>query len=93
MKRVKITVTRDDIKAGVRGSVFRCPVALAVLRQLLPGFTVEVTNARIMVTPPETDHWRVEPAEFWLNRRAAWAITRYDITGKMEPFSFYLDIL
>ncbi len=74
---MKIDVTAADIKAGRQNSCSSCPVALAVQRQC-PGQKVHVNRIAVYID----NHPHPLPVEV----RAI--ITRFDHTGKCEPYSF-----
>lgn len=100
--KVKINVTRSDIKAGERESCVGCPVARAALRALSEhGYqTVHVFPSSIDARNP--DH--TSARSFNLPKRAGAFIDRFDTAHpkrdqgfqypkhSFEPFSFFINI-
>lgn len=81
---MKITVTQDDIAAGVRDSCFKCPIARAVNR----AFGID--NA--VVGPREVSHYRGNRKlwQFPLPPEARQFITRFDHGLPVAPMEFEL---
>lgn len=79
---MRIEVTEEDIRKGVRLDCYECPVALAISRATESDAHVEGdvmldgNRRRVFVLPDE------------VTRR----IRVYDFVGEMEPFSFDLAI-
>lgn len=89
MKTVKIDVTQEDIDLGRPQCAYRCPVALAISR-ILEGKVGEV-----IVGDEEVHINRLNDEDFVLrthSENVSGRIKTYDDTGKMDPFSFELEL-
>lgn len=84
MPRVRIEVTENDIRHGIRGSVNHCPVALAVRRE---GYDASVGVSLVSIyqgsrvvahaeLPPEVRRW----------------VRDYDWKQPVGPISFDLEL-
>lgn len=90
--KVTIEVTAEDIANGRQRSPGNCPVALAGKRVLPDGSYFAVCPEYVHYVSPED---RVEFVNVCRVEFPSWVgqtIKGYDDTGKMEPFSFDLDI-
>lgn len=79
---MKIQVTDEDIKGGIRGDCHHCPIARAVRRitgrgGVSVGFTIAVN-----------DRLTGQPRYHKMPETALAAIKWFDNTGMMEPFEF-----
>lgn len=83
----KIKVTQSLIDAGDRESCTRCPVAMAIAEATNVIPYVDLTGAYLyMSVNPKRDIHLNFPKEVTSK------INLYDLTGKMKPFEFDLDI-
>ena len=80
MKKIKINVTKNDIKNGVKLHGGRCPIALAMRRKIKNFETVDrlevVIGGKRLQTPP-----RIE--EF---------IRKFDHNIKVNASSFFIEV-
>jgi len=84
MKRIKINVTKTDIKKGQRCAAGCCPIALAVLRKF-KGYAVSVSPYSVGVGHYNAlERWK----DYALPRAATEFIFRFDAKQEVEPFSF-----
>lgn len=76
---MKIEITAEDIKNGVRSNLFRCPLALALSRAL---GTQAIIHRCIIPDATKPCQWGVTPPEVleWLRD--------YDDGFEVLPFSF-----
>ena len=81
-----INVTATDIRLGKRKDPRRCPVFRAIRRSI--GGYIYVGNNAVQIRSHPSNVATVVA----LPMRVDAAITRYDRTGKMKPFSFKLAI-
>lgn len=82
---VTFSVTQEDIDAGLPIDCKNCAVARAG-RRALPDHELLVTHSHVSMIV-DRRHLQIDlPA--WVSDR----IRAYDSTGKMEPFSFDLDL-
>ncbi len=83
---VWIDVTADDVRQGERCHSYRCPLGRAINRAL-PGSDALINAhlATVSIGPADRRMLRL-PGE------AARAVVRYDETGEMRPFGFWLDL-
>lgn len=81
MKRIKVSVTKNDIRRGVAQRTDRCPVALAVTRALRSQAFVETDEIRVHIPVP---------CRMTTPRKAAQFIQSFDGGQKVNPFTFYL---
>lgn len=98
MRKVKVSVTQEQIKWGKQGEPESCPVALAICTKLheiggIPGkpyCTVSVTGSIFYISCKEKPEDVKMVIEQEINPRVAQKIARYDKYGTMAPFDFYL---
>jgi hypothetical protein len=86
MKRLKVTVTQEDIDEGERGECSRCPIALAIKRVFSNTFvSVNGADARV----EEVDGRR---RWYSLSKSAREFIASFDSDGKIavKPATFVL---
>ena len=89
--KVKISVTAEDIKLGVRCSILSCPIARAVKRKH-PGFK---TNKDLFVCVGKFEFTCYKEAKqkcFKLSKTAQTFINRFDSNQNVKPFSFIANI-
>lgn len=96
---VTINVTRRRINRGSAGDAVDCPVAHAVNSVLRRQFIAVVHSDGIYIVPRGTStrmiRLKLMPTikhKVSYPRKVQIAISSYDISGKMEPFSFKLNI-
>jgi hypothetical protein len=78
--KIKITVTKDDIKSGHRGSVYCCPIAISVRRQAFSSKNVSVSAGDCSIA-----------GTYWeLSRSAQRFISAFDNGRPVKPFSFIM---
>jgi hypothetical protein len=86
---MKITVTREDIRAGIQRDCERCPVALAIKRAInenvivLPAGFYKTDHTGFRYFPENTYRWIRRYDKLW--RPLRWLLCR--------PFTFELDRL
>jgi hypothetical protein len=84
-KRVKISVTEDDISKGKPGQPRSCPIARAAARSFgCSSKCVSVGPLDMSVAGDELDFYAVLPA------CAQTFIGRFDSNDPVKPFSFYV---
>jgi len=83
MKRIKINVTKNDIKKGKRCQSGDCPIALAAHRKF-KGSAVSVGPFTLGVSQYDHECWR----DYTLPKAASNFILKFDCREKVEPFSF-----
>lgn len=83
---VTVDVTQDDIRDGVRGQCYRCPVARAISRLLVSTVLAQVTPGLVVFPACGT----VPPVP--LPEHAGRWIDAFDGGYNVRPFSFVLDI-
>ena len=87
--RLTVQVTQDDIDAGVRDSCSRCPVAFALQRLANVRFAIVNKHHATVVFGNDLQATVNEDARSEdLFRR----IHRFDLHGRMEPFSFSINV-
>lgn len=79
MRAIKINVTKDHIRRGVRGSACDCPIALA-LKQTLITHNVSVSSTAIVVNN----------IGFSVDKKDLRFIERFDAGQPVRPYSFDL---
>lgn len=84
MSRFKITVGEKDIKYGKRRDMYNCPVARAICKT----FKIPISSKLVQVWSRGVDI----NEEAQISNNVTKKIERFDKTGIMKPFSFYLDI-
>ena len=77
--KLSIRVTQDDIKNGVPGSPYSCPVARAIRR---------VANRKSVAVG--VSYCRINHIRYGFPEMVADNISRYDLGYAMRPFSFKL---
>ncbi len=86
-----ISVTAEDIKNGENGSIFSCPIALAVNR-VFPGKVARVGNNHLSIGDSELG--LDNRVFYFLPKLAQDFISRVDdpteFSIPLEPFSFFL---
>ena len=92
---MRIEVTEEDIRNGLRWCCFACPVALAIARTLRrPGFAVDGSGI-VTYTNPRNEAVRVPVPQADMDRMARW-ILEFDYSEAKKadtipkPFSFEL---
>lgn len=80
MRSIKINVTNDHIRRGVRGSACDCPIALALKETLITN-SVSVTGARMLVNHV----W------FVVDKKDIRFMERFDAGQPVRPYSFDLN--
>lgn len=83
---MRVDVTEDDIRRGVRGNHNRCPVALAVQRE---GFPHAMVSAVIC----EGDTWRPGHLHSPTPPEVRVFTSQFDAGVDVKPFSFEFDWL
>lgn len=85
MPTIRIEVTQEDIKDGVRGDCYTCPLARAIGRAMdLPGSAFVTLRSLYL-----DDFTRI----CWLPVAAAEFVTKFDLAkSAAEPFSFDLEV-
>lgn len=82
-KRVKIIVTKNNIKNGIRGNPLQCPIAKALRRK---------TNTIYSVTPSLIRLWS-QPEKYCLTPKKVFKfIRKFDNRKKVNPFSFCIKL-
>lgn len=89
-----IEVTPEDIRLGVRKACQLCPIARSILR------ATGVDQARVITVSPGLRDWEVSLYQYnnghsvtvLLPRIAAAFAEKFDVGGKVEPFTFDLPI-
>ena len=83
-KRIRINVTNEDIEKGNKGSIWHCPVALAVKRRL-PEKHLYVTNYGYVV---------IETRDIVLSQKVQDFIDDFDgwKNTSFNSFSFYIKV-
>lgn len=84
---IKIEVTEEDIKDGVRENVKQCPVARAVLRQLDFAEVVEVSMGGIDINFDVPGRKFIR---YKIPKKVMRFIQRFDEGKSVKPFSFVL---
>lgn len=82
-----ISVTKEDIIKGNRGSADRCPVALAFKRALLPKQSKIAVGSQTFSVRIKGHYSQGD-----LPARAIRFIRRFDSSESVKPFTFALDI-
>jgi hypothetical protein len=83
--KTTINVTQEHIDKGKKGKCRECPIALAVQEKCISEISVGVISGAIFFD--DDSHPASEMAVEAI--RFVWA---FDLNGKVEPFSFDLDI-
>jgi hypothetical protein len=88
---MRIQVLPDDIRWGHKSDGGLCPVARAIRRET-PAGTVEVGHYKVRLWDGHPSPLDSIPPDKVLDLPfvVTWMITRYDITGEMDPFGFEL---
>lgn len=81
MTTIQISVTADDINAGIKNHCSKCPVALAVCRHL--PMTEEVTSVSV---------WLGDDKAIDLPATARNFIRAFDAGERVEPIIFELEV-
>jgi hypothetical protein len=94
MKRIRVMVTKRDVRDGRPGNWWLCPIAIA-LWPLMGRFLICVAGNSVVLydgpLPGESvnlNRLRVV-AEFGLPRSAERRLQRFDKRQQVKPFSFY----
>ena len=85
-KKIKVSITKEDIENGKARRCAICPVSLACARALGVKF-VSVTNVSLYGFYPKDDFLGNLPI------RVQKFIERFDAGKKCDPFTFTLDIV
>lgn len=81
--KLKIEVTEEDIKNGIKCNPCRCPIALAVIRALdVPVCDVEVENNIYLIYPNRQFVYRDSTGKI------QYFISAYDHDRMVIPFEF-----
>lgn len=92
MKTYTINVTQEDINNGVKGSPRKCPVALAVQRQI-PSARVFVQTGYYVKRKLFSSRQIDFKIPYQVGNRIVSFDFGHDFAGeKMEPFTFQLEI-
>lgn len=92
-RNIRITVTKNDIRLGVKGDVEKCPIARACKRLGLKDVSVEgdIVKHRGTAVRTEWDGTKVKVQRIRaLPVKAADFITKFDEGEAVEPFTFTL---
>lgn len=82
---MKVSITQEDIEAGVRCSACRCPVARATQRAC--GVYVGIAAGNVCIDRPN-GYSRYVPLPSEVNA----FINRFDLGGVIEPMEFEIDL-
>ena len=94
MATLAIAVTNEDIQHGYRNDPCLCPVALAAIREILSSREI----VALSVHTSELYCWQVSNGKLMpefhikLPEEVGNRIATYDRTGRMEPFSFEIEV-
>lgn len=99
MTYLTIEVTEQDIKRGIAGNCWQCPIALATHRAMgwnPSAFRVRVRDGEICLIPENSD-WlhTVLPqsgTRHWLPYDVTEWIVRFDQFDEVEPICFEIEI-
>lgn len=87
MITLKVQVTEDDIKQGVRNECENCPIAKAICRAANYQYIVDVVGPEVYFYSSRGD----KPKAF-LPIEITQAIVMYDSNGPMSPMEFDIEI-
>ena len=86
MKRIRITVTAEDIAYGVPCKSNRCPIALAILRS--------TGASHVSVSATDWTAWHTDDGSITghLPNRAQKFVARFDDEEAVQPSTFVLSV-
>lgn len=91
MKRLRVPVTREDIRNGNPAEADSCPLYLAIDRAAhlvdVGAFPAYVDGVYVAMEDPDRNC-----VQIYLPQKAVEFAERFDMTGKGRPFVFTLDL-
>jgi hypothetical protein len=93
---MRIEVTGDDVRDGIKGSCIYCPIARALRRCLdvEDPYGVQVNREFVVISgsPAVADGRYVRPGVHDLPASASQFVQSFDAGAAVEPFSFDFDL-
>jgi hypothetical protein len=80
LRAIKINVTREHIRKGIRGSPCDCPIALAIKEALITQ-AVSIGSWQ----------WMINHVRFLAEDKDVRFMQRFDEGKPVRPYSFFLD--
>lgn len=93
IKNITIYVTREDIKKGVKSSLYKCPIARAIARKRIKSIC---SGMPLGFPYGKSDAAKYKRKEYEILSRAPNAAVdfmhKFDDEGKVKPFSFVMQL-